>query len=96
MPTSYFYRSESQQSLSSSFNNDLYELGTSSKFQSTDNSTRSQIQQFLHTVSGQLKISSIQETEHSYAKNWNVHPDPTVLLRPAKFLFMKHFPHHLS
>lgn len=61
-----------------------------------DNQGRLQIQNYLYTVSGQLKVATIQELEHDYAKPANNHPDPQVRAKAAKFLFMKHFPRHLN
>lgn len=61
-----------------------------------DSVIRQQIQQYLHTASGQLKIPTIQELEHSYAKPFNKRLDSDNRTDPAKFLFMKHFPSHLT
>ncbi|RWS13535.1 KAT8 regulatory NSL complex subunit 3-like protein [Dinothrombium tinctorium] len=49
---------------------------------------------FLRRISGQEKDLNIVEIEHSYSKSWNVHPDPNIKSRPARFLFMSHFPKH--
>lgn len=46
---------------------------------------------FIHGLSGQAKKCSIVESEHSYSKSWNHHPDPSIKSRPAKFLFMESF-----
>lgn len=62
----------------------------------TDNLKRQQIETYLHLVSGQLRKLPIHELEHGYAKPWNTHPDLQLTLHPARFLFMKHFPRHLT
>ncbi|XP_074598500.1 KAT8 regulatory NSL complex subunit 3-like [Brevipalpus obovatus] len=46
---------------------------------------------YIHGLSGQAKKCSIVESEHSYSKSWNRHPDPSIKSRPAKFLFMESF-----
>lgn len=46
---------------------------------------------FIHGLSGQAKKCTIVESEHSYSKSWNHHPDPSIKSRPAKFLFMDNF-----
>ena len=61
-----------------------------------DSSSRLQIQNYLHSVSGQFKVPSIQEIEHDYAKPCHFHPDPQIRAHAAKFLFMKNFPRHLN
>ncbi|OTF82372.1 hypothetical protein BLA29_003831, partial [Euroglyphus maynei] len=61
-----------------------------------DSAQRVQIQQYLHTVSGQLTKATIQEIEHNYAKSPHIHPDPQIHAQPTKYLFMKHFPRHLT
>jgi len=68
----------------------------SEKQSSIDSASRLQIQNYLHTVSGQLKIPIIQELEHDYAKPCHIHPDPQIRAHAAKFLFMKNFPRHLN
>lgn len=49
---------------------------------------------YLHQLSGQEREVNLFEFDHSYSKPWNRHPDPNIKARPAKFLFMKHFPRH--
>lgn len=61
-----------------------------------DSQSRMQIQNYLHAVSGQLKVATIQELEHDYSKPCHIHPDPLIRSHAAKFLFMKSFPRHLS
>lgn len=48
----------------------------------------------LHQLSGQEKEPNPVELDHGYAKPWNRHPDASIRSRPAKFLFMQHFPRH--
>ncbi|RWS30211.1 KAT8 regulatory NSL complex subunit 3-like protein [Leptotrombidium deliense] len=51
---------------------------------------------YLRRLSGQERDLSVVEVEHSYSKSWNVHPDPNIKSRPARFLFMSNFPKHVE
>jgi len=58
------------------------------------NASSSLLFSYIHQLSGQAVKINIVEKEHSYSKIWSKHPDPIIKSRPAKFLFMNHFPKH--
>lgn len=60
-----------------------------------DNQGRLQIQNYLCTVSGQVKVPSIQEMEHDYARPPPNHPDAKNRAKSTIYLFMKNFPRHV-
>ena len=64
--------------------------------QNEEAAIRCQIQASLHTISGQQRIKSIVELEHSYAKPYNTHPDPNIQALPTRYLFMNNFPRHFG
>jgi len=54
-----------------------------------DTANRKQIQNSLHTISGQLKVKTIVQQEHNYSKPYNTHPDPLIQALPTRYLYTK-------